>query len=88
MATQSSILAWRISWTEESSGLQSMGSQRVGHYLVTEHDGTQAKHEGKSEPKWRSSQHLKVYWLFQAGGAWQEIRTDGVVHRPVQSNQR
>ena len=27
-----SILAWRIPWTEESSGLQSMGSPRVGHY--------------------------------------------------------
>ena len=25
------ILAWRIPWTEESGGLQSMGSQRVGH---------------------------------------------------------
>ena len=31
MATHSSILAWTISWTEESVGLQSIGSQRVGH---------------------------------------------------------
>ena len=31
MATHSNILAWRIPWTEEPSGLQSMGSQRVGH---------------------------------------------------------
>ena len=31
MATHSSILAWRIPWTEEPDGLQSMGSQRVGH---------------------------------------------------------
>ena len=31
MATYSSILAWRIPWTEEPSGLQSMGSQRVRH---------------------------------------------------------
>ena len=31
MATHSSILAWRIPWTEEPSGLQSMGSQRVRH---------------------------------------------------------
>ena len=30
-ATHSSILAWRISWTEEPGGLQSTGSQRVGH---------------------------------------------------------
>ena len=31
MATHSSILAWRFSWTEEAGRLQSMGSQRVGH---------------------------------------------------------
>ena len=35
MATHSSILAWEISWTEEPGGLQSMGSQRVGHDLMT-----------------------------------------------------
>ena len=34
MATHSSILAWRIPWTEDPSGLQSMGSQRVGHNWV------------------------------------------------------
>ena len=31
MATHSRILAWRIQWTEEPGGLQSIGSQRVGH---------------------------------------------------------
>ena len=31
MATHSSIVVWRIPWTEEPGGLQSMGSQRVGH---------------------------------------------------------
>ena len=35
MAMCSSVLAWKIPWTEEPSGLQVMGSQRVGHYLVT-----------------------------------------------------
>ena len=34
MATHSSVLAWRIPWTEEPGGLQSMASQRVGHDLV------------------------------------------------------
>ena len=34
-ATHSSILAWRILWTEEPSGLQSMGSQRVRHNWAT-----------------------------------------------------
>ena len=33
----SSILAWRITWTEEPGGLQSMESQRVWHNLATEH---------------------------------------------------
>ena len=31
IATYSSILAWRIPWTEEPGGLQSIGSQRIGH---------------------------------------------------------
>ena len=31
MATHASILAWKIPWTEEPCGLQSMGLQRVGH---------------------------------------------------------
>jgi len=31
MTTHSSILAWRIPWTEESGRLQSLGLQRVGH---------------------------------------------------------
>ena len=31
MATHSSILAWRLSWTVEPGGLQSVGSQRAGH---------------------------------------------------------
>ena len=35
MATHSKILAWRISWTEEPGGLQSMGLQRDGHNGTT-----------------------------------------------------
>ena len=35
MATHSSILAWRIPWTEETGRLQSMGVARVGHNFVT-----------------------------------------------------
>ena len=37
MATHSSILAWRTPWTEESGGLQSMGSQRVRYDLACTH---------------------------------------------------
>ena len=35
MATHSSILAWKIPWTEEPGGLQSTGSQRVRHDWAT-----------------------------------------------------
>ena len=38
MVTHSSILSWKIPWTEEPGGLQSMGSQRVGHDLATKQD--------------------------------------------------
>ena len=40
MATHSSILAWRSSWTDEPGGLQSMGSHRVGCNWATEHTHT------------------------------------------------
>ena len=48
MATHSSILAWRIPCTEEPGGLQSMGSQRAGHDLVTK----------------RKQQHHSIQYLF------------------------
>ena len=37
MATHSSTLAWKISWTEGPGGLQPMELQKVGHDLATEH---------------------------------------------------
>ena len=40
LATHSSILAWRISWTEETDRLQSMESQRVGHNEQLTHTHT------------------------------------------------
>ena len=39
MATHSSVLAWRLPWTEEPGGLQSKGSQRVGHNCCDAHTG-------------------------------------------------
>ena len=41
MATHSSILAWRIPWTEEPGRLQFMGLQRVRHDWATEHSRAQ-----------------------------------------------
>ena len=51
MATHSSILAWRIPWTEEPGRLQSMGSQRVGHDWATT-IWTHSKHSGPEMLPW------------------------------------
>ena len=40
MATHFSILAWRVPWMEEPGGQQSLGWQKVGHDLATEHTNT------------------------------------------------
>ena len=53
MATHFSILAWKIPWTEEPSRLQALGSQRVGHDLVT-----------KPQPwSWALYLHYLIYFL-------------------------
>ena len=44
MATHSSVLAWRIPWTEEPGGLQSIGLQTVRHDWATEHAGIHTHH--------------------------------------------
>ena len=54
MATHSSILAWRIPWTEEPGGLQSTGSRRVGHNWAT---------SLSLKRKWKC-QSLCCVWLF------------------------
>ena len=56
MATYSIILAWKIPWTKESGGLQSMGLQRVGHDWVinTFTDGSSGKESACSAEGWSS----------------------------------
>ena len=45
MATDSSIVAWEIQWTEERGGLQFMGLQRVGHDWITNTDKKQQQQQ-------------------------------------------
>ena len=54
MTTHSSVLAWKILWTEEPGRLQSMGSKRVRHDLATEH-----KRELKNMLLWGTCLTLK-----------------------------
>ena len=65
MAIHSSILAWRISWTEKPGGLQSVGLQRAGHDLATEQQGMMKNWYIKSHfqnytPTWNNKlKHMK-----------------------------
>ena len=49
MATRSSILAWKISWTEQPGRVQYAGPQRVGHNRVIEHTHTHMPGYGHKE---------------------------------------
>ena len=66
MATHSSILSWKIPWAEEPGGLQSMGSQRVGHDWATSLSLFTFMHWRR---KW---QPTPVFFSgeFQGRGAW------------------
>ena len=72
MATHSSILAWRIPWAEEPGGLQSVGSQRVGHdwatntHTIVNLKGVSRCHY-KWDRKWTVYQSLEWRDLF---GSW------------------
>ena len=67
MATHSSILTWRIPWTEEPGRLQSMGWQRVGHNLATHHPPHQVASRIKRVNRHQMLTRVKlllVYLLF------------------------
>ena len=51
MATHSNILAWRIPWTEEPGGLQSVGLPRIGHDLATKQQQQQQQQQQRV-PLW------------------------------------
>ena len=62
MATHSSILAWRIPWTEDPDGLQSMGSQRVGHDLAAKPQSeTNEEADGNFILAWSSVATVNIF---------------------------
>ena len=75
MAVYSSILAWKIPWTEEPGGLPSMGSQRVGFNLATEHAKKRYQRAGSL------SLSLRQGRTQQEGSHW-PARKGGLIRRP------
>ena len=63
MATHSNILAWRIPWTEEPGGLQSMGSQRIGHGLATKQQQGQEQVSLSFRTQWGPSSQISDSFL-------------------------
>ena len=71
MAPRSTILAWKIPWTEEPGGLQSMRSQRVVHNWVCMHAHTCVRthtqlHSGKLSTPWDLCVFFLLYWLIHS----------------------
>ena len=64
MATHSSILAWEIPWTGKIDGLQSMGLQRVGHDLVSEHEHQVEEPEIKLPTCWFIEKASAIQWTW------------------------
>ena len=77
MATPSSILAWRIPWAEEPDGLQSMGSQRVGHDVATEHAHTLPIASSSSKTLIRWGTPLSAFRV--SSGPWQSGPAEALV---------
>ena len=71
MATHSSILAWKIPWTEEPDGLQSTGLQRVRYNLATEH----AHYQEVGRLKPNNKIHFKnAIWSLAGLPGWSVIK--------------
>ena len=65
MATHSSIHTWRIQWTEEPGGLQSMGLQRIGQDLATKQQQQQQQQQQlrTGDISGHSKTHSKMAWV-------------------------
>ena len=79
MATPSSILAWRIPWTEKPGGLQSTGSQRVGHDWVTKHT---AQH------RYRRETMNEGLWIIRGQTSWSNSHREADFETPGEGAQR
>ena len=91
MATQPSILAWRIPWTEEPGGLQSEGLQKVGLDWATEHTQSNSNSNKRtflSRPKklWSLTPAAKITLDLRASHRSSRTTPDGRVSLPSQSS--
>ena len=81
MATHSSVLAWRIPWTEEPGGLRSRGSQRVGHNRATNSFASLPPLGSKASlSHWVWADHSPKKYsdpLFLEGASWQAMQWTG-----------
>ena len=91
IATHSSSLAWKIPWTEEPGRLQSMSSERVGHYWATEHMhmytyGWLMLFYGRNQWKYSKAIILQLKKKLQDFAQWRKVSTklNNVLNRCLQ----
>ena len=77
MATHSSIFAWRIPWTEEPGGLQSMGSQRVTHAWANNTHGVKVQSQKPRRANRSLGACLSPPWGSNARSTPPSLGTDG-----------
>ena len=87
MATHCSIPLWKIPWTEEPGGLQSMGSQEVGHDLVTEYTCTSFLlwnfsniHKSREN---NTNPNIPITWLWQLSAQPSLVSLSFPFHNPT-----
>ena len=76
MATHSSILVWRIPWTEEPGGLQSMGSQRVRHDWETDTFPLSVVTLNNMTVRRENTRLSRLGKVVSSGGWWVRMRLD------------
>ena len=72
MATHSSILAWRIPWTEKPGGLQSMGLGTVRHNITTEH--THRHNRDRAGARKVQRRYLSIFGV-------EEVEVSGMINK-------
>ena len=78
--THSSILAWKIPWTEEPGRLQFGGSQGVGHNWVTEHAHNYAS--GPWKVFWAKEYHQRIFWN-GLSYTWNKVRQGDFINELI-----
>ena len=81
MATHSSILTWRIPWTEEPGGLQSIGSRKVGHNWATKQRQKKSRQFLQGLPRLQFQIHPRLTLHAENGSRGHFLAVSSFIHQ-------